>query len=301
MIMNRDCRRRTRVLPIVAGSALIGIPGAISAQDTHDHSRPEQSDQHGTHVHRPEQVPISTDRSQSRHVPPDPPLHPMSDMSKERMIELMGMDDGAGYSMLRIDQLEWRDIDHDDAMVWDAQAFHGDDYNKALLKLEGSRTTDEYESTSELLWDRIFSRWWSAQLGIRHDASEGPSRTWAAFGAQGLAPYWFEVEATLYVGEQGRTAFKASAEQDLLLTQRLILRPALEVEAYGKDDPANGIGSGLSSLELGLRLRYEIRREVAPYIGMVWSRRYGETADFARADGLGEDDLQFVAGLRLWF
>lgn len=299
--MNRERRRRTHGLMVVAGSALMCFAGPASAQHTHDDSQHEQSDQHGTHLHPPAHEHRQTERPASPHVPPDPPQHPMRDMSNERMVELMGMDDSAAYSMLRIDELEWRDFDREDAIVWDVQAFYGDDYNKAWLKVEGSRMADESESTSELLWDRIFSRWWSAQLGIRHDVGEGPSRTWAAFGVQGLAPYWFEVEATVYVGEQGRAAFKASAEQDLLLTQRVILQPELEIEAYGKDDPANGIGSGLSSLELGLRLRYEIRREFAPYIGLVWSRRYGETADFAEAAGIDADDLQLVAGLRVWF
>lgn len=151
------------------------------------------------------------------------------------------------------------------------------------------------------LWDRIVSRWWNLQAGVRHDFGEGPSRDWVAVGVQGLAPYFFDVEATAYLGDSGRTAARFSAEYDLLFTQRLVLQPQFEVNLYGKDDPANRIGSGLSNLELALRLRYEFRREFAPYVGLVWTRRFGNTADFARAAGEDASDVQFLAGLRVWF
>jgi copper resistance protein B len=239
--------------------------------------------------------------SELRHVPPDPPGRTMSRMSSDHMIELMGMDDGAGYTMLLLEQLEWGKSDGDDALLWDAQAWYGDDYNKAWFKTEGESVRGDHESRNELLWDRIVTRWWNLQAGVRHDVSEGPSRTWAAFGVQGLAPYWFDVEATLYVGEQGRTALRASAEYDLLLTQRLILQPEVEINMYGKDDPANAIGSGFSDMEAALRLRYEIRREFAPYIGVAWTHLYGDTADLARAAGRDANDLRFLAGLRVWF
>jgi copper resistance protein B len=203
--------------------------------------------------------------------------------------------------MVLADQLEWREIDHKGAMFWDAQAWYGDDYNKVRLRSEGKRAAGDNEGLVELFWDRIFSRWWSLQAGVRHDFGDGPSRNWAAIGVQGLAPNWFEVEATAYVGEQGRTALRFSGEYELLLTQRLVLQPKVELDLYGKDDPSNGIGSGLSESEVGLRLRYEIRRQFAPYVGVVWTRSYGETADLARADGHDDDDVQFVVGLRAWF
>jgi len=261
----------------------------------HDTSAP---DPHAGHMKPTEDEPTEGER---RHVPPDPPQHPMHDMSNEQMIELMQMEDNAPYSMWLLDQLEWREIDGENALFWDGQAWYGTDYNKAWFKTEGERVDGEYEGLAELLWDRIFTRWWHVQAGVRHDFGEGPSRTWAAFGVQGLAPYWFEVEATAYVGEGGRTAARFSAEYELLFTQRLILQPKIEFDLYGKDDPRNGIGSGLADSEIGLRLRYEIRREFAPYIGVVWTRSYGETADLARAAGHDDDDLQFVAGLRAWF
>jgi copper resistance protein B len=152
-----------------------------------------------------------------------------------------------------------------------------------------------------LVWDRIISSWWSFQAGARQDFGEGPSRTWASIGLQGMAPYHFEIDATLYVGEQGRTAARLAGEYDLLITQRLILQPEIELEFYGKDDPANGIGSGLSEAGLGLRFRYEIRRELAPYVGVQWERKLGGTADLARNEGHDDSEVLFVAGLRAWF
>lgn len=118
---------------------------------------------------------------------------------------------------------------------------------------------------------------------------------------QGLAPYWFEVEATAYVGENGRSAVRAEASYDLLFTQRLILQPNVEINLYGKNDPAREIGSGLSDVDFGLRLRYEIRRQFAPYVGVSWQRKFGKTADFARADGKATRDTRFVVGVRIWF
>lgn len=235
------------------------------------------------------------------HVPPDPPQRTLPDMPNERMIELMGMDDNAPRTMLMVDQLEWREVQDADVLAWDAQGWFGNDRNKAWWKSEGEYFDDAYAARHELLWDRIASRWWSVQVGVRHDVSEGPSRTWAAIGVQGLAPYWFEVEATVYVGEQGRTAARISIENELLLMQRLILQPALELEGYGKADPANRIGSGFSSVGVGLRLRYEIRRELAPYLGVQWERKLGDTGDLAEATGRDPNDTMVVAGVRVWF
>jgi copper resistance protein B len=265
--------------------ALLAASGLSQAQE--DHS---------AHRHRAPDTDQPTE-SEKAHVPPPPPQHAMGDMSEKEMAELMDMDDTAGFGMAFFDQLEWRDTDDGSALAWDGRAWYGNDYNKLLLKTEGERMDGEYEGDAEVLWDRVVSRWWSLQAGMAHDFGEGPSRTWAAVGVQGLAPYWFEVEATLYVGEEGRTAVNLSSEYEMFLTQRWVLQPKLEVQLYGKDDVANGIGSGLSDMEFGLRLRYEIRREVAPYVGVLWERLFGETADLA-----GESsDVQVVAGLRAWF
>jgi copper resistance protein B len=207
----------------------------------------------------------------------------MPDVSKERMIELMRMEDDAPFGMIVLDQFEWREVDEQDAQAWE------------------QRVASAESGRAELLWDRIISPWWSLQSGVRHDFSEGPSRTWAAIGLQGLAPYFFEIDAAFYVGEQGRTAARFSAEYDMLITQRWVLQPEIEFQLYGKDDIANAMGSGLVDAELGIRLRYEIRREFAPYIGIHWERKFGETADLAREAREDVDELSFVAGLRVWF
>lgn len=277
--------RRTRLAGAVALLLAATAAGAMEDHSAH-RQPPADSDQ-----------PTESERA---HVPPAPPQRVMGDMPEAEMAELMDMDDNAGFGMVLMDQLEWRDAGGG-ALAWDGRAWYGNDYDKLLLRSEGERMDGEYEGDAELLWDRVVSRWWSVQAGVSHDFSEGPSRTWAAVGVQGLAPYWFEVEATLYVGEQGRTAANFSSESEMFLTQRLVLQPRLEVHLYGKDDVANRIGSGLSDAQIGLRLRYEIKREFAPYFGVMWTRLFGDTADFARAHGDVRGDIQFVAGLRMWF
>ena len=284
--------------------ALIAATATAQAQQEHQHHQhehhsppPPEQNEHAHHAAQADQ-PTESERA---HIPPPPPQHAMGDMSEEEMAEMMGMDDTEPYSLMLFDHFEWRDTDEGSVLAWDGRMFYGNDYDKALLKSEGERLDGEYEGSAELLWDHVFSRWWSLQAGVAHDFGEGPSRTWAAFGVQGLAPYWFEVEALMYVGEEGRTAASFSAEYEMFLTQRLILQPTFELDLYGKDDVANGIGSGLSDAELGLRLRYEIRREFAPYVGVLWSRKFGETADLARDHGGDTNEVQFVAGLRTWF
>jgi copper resistance protein B len=235
------------------------------------------------------------------HVAPAPPATEMPGMSMREMTRMMEMNDAAALGKLLVDQLEWRDGDGTDGPAWDAQAWYGTDYNKLWFKTEGLRVDGVTEDArAELLWDRIFSRWWSAQAGVRHDFGTGPSRDWLALGVAGRAPYFFEIEATAYAGDAGRTAARLRAQYELLFTQRLILQPEFEVNAYGKDDPERQIGAGFSDLQLGLRLRYEIRREFAPYVGVAWLRRLGKTADLVSAAGQDPSVLQVVAGVRFW-
>jgi copper resistance protein B len=235
------------------------------------------------------------------HRPPDAPQYPMNDMPYKQMSALMQMDDTAPTAKLLFDQLEWRNTGDGNAAAWDMEAWFGGDYNKIWLRSEGERVAGTTQSArTDLLWDHSFARWWSVQAGGRQDFGAGPGRSWAAIGVQGLAPYWFDTEATLYVGEQGHTALRLKTEYELLITQRLIVQPEGEANVYGEADPARQLGSGLSDLELGLRLRYEMRRELAPYIGAVWSRQFGGTADRVRQLGGDPSDVQFVAGVRLW-
>ncbi len=239
--------------------------------------------------------------SEREHVPPDPPQSRVHAMAYREMAEMMGMDDRRRFGKVMFDRLEWRDSDSS-IYEWDASAWYGGDFNKLWLETEGEHISgDTAEARVELLWDRIATAWWSTRLGVRQDTGVGPARSWAAFGVAGLAPGFIELTAMAYVGEGGRSALRLSTSWELLLTQRLVLQPQLELNAYGREDAARSVGAGLSDLEMGVRLRYELRREVAPYLGVSWSRRFGATADLARAAGEDAHDLALVAGVRLWF
>lgn len=206
------------------------------------------------------------------------------------------------YGLLLVDRLEAVRADGEYAAAYDLQGSYGGDIDRVVLKAEGEHDDGELiEARTELLWSRAVAPYWNMQAGARHDGGEGPDRTWLAFGMQGVAPYWFEVDVTVYAGESGRTALNLEAEYELLLTQRWVLQPRVEADFYGKDDGDRGLGSGLSSVAAGLRLRYEIRREFAPYIGIEWTGTYGDTADYARASGLDANETQTVAGVRFWF
>ena len=212
------------------------------------------------------------------------------------------MDDNPWHTMFLLDRFEWQDAEEGDALVWDVNAWAGTDNHRVLLRAAGERvdgTTEE--NRVELLWWHPVASRWDLVAGLRQDLEPVTPRSYAALGVQGLAPWWVHVEATAYVGERGQTAATLEAETDLLLTNRLILTPRVEAEAYGRDDERNGIGKGLSEIAAGLRLRYEIRREFAPYIGLEWTGKLGDTADFARANGESVRDARWVAGVRAWF
>lgn len=214
----------------------------------------------------------------------------------------MDMRDAEPLGMLRLDRLEaFRGL-HGNGQAWELDGWYGTDTDKLRLRSEGEREGGRLDADDiEALWSHAVAPYWDTQLGMRHDFGDGPSRQWLAVGVQGLAPYWFELEATAYAGPSGRTAARLRADYELLFTQRLILQPELEANLYGKADPVRRIGSGLSDVSFGLRLRYEIRREFAPYLGVVWMRRFGSTAGFARDQHQPVFDRQFVAGLRVWF
>lgn len=203
---------------------------------------------------------------------------------------------------LLVDRLEAVDLDHGSGQAWELQGWLGGDVNRLWLRSEGERARGHTESADvELLYGHSVSPWWDVVTGVKHDFKPGDSQSWAALGVQGMAPYKFEIEATAYLGEGGRSAASFEVEYDVLLTNRLILQPLLEAEVYGKDDARRGIGSGLSTVEAGLRLRYEFTRKFAPYIGVSHERAFGDTADFRRQDGEDSRDTRWVAGVRFWF
>lgn len=205
-------------------------------------------------------------------------------------------------SKLMVDQLEFRDGSGQYPLVLEAQAWVGMDVNKLWLKADLERAEGQtHEAEVQVLYSRAVTPYWDFQFGLRKDFQPTPSRSWAVIGLQGLAPYFFEVDSALFIGDSGHTALRLSAEYELLFTQRLVLTPELEINLYGQDDADTGTGSGLSDVAFGLRLRYEVRREFAPYVGVNWSKAFGSSADFARAEGAGVDELQWVVGVRAWF
>lgn len=205
-------------------------------------------------------------------------------------------------SFFLLDQLEYQDADEGSTLAWDASGWVGGDINRVWFRSEGERTNGVTEDAElQLLYGRSVGPWWDVVAGVRQDFKPESPQTWAAFGVQGMALYAFEAEATAFVGENGQTAARLEGDYDILLTNRLILQPTAEANFYGKNDSERGVGSGLANTELGLRLRYEIVREFAPYIGISWSRSYGNTADMLRDEGEDVEEARFVAGIRMWF
>lgn len=210
-------------------------------------------------------------------------------------------DEHSFYSVM-VDRLESVNAEDNSFTAYDINAWYGRDFDRVVLTAEGHIDGGEVEEAStELLWSHAVAAFWNARAGVRYDSGEGPDRAWLALGVEGLSPYWVETDATLYVGESGRTAVSVEAEYDVLITQRLALQPRVEAEIYGKDDPELSIGSGLSEATVGLRLRYELLREFAPYVGIEWAGSFGGTADYLRDAGRDTEETRAVAGVRFWF
>jgi copper resistance protein B len=210
-------------------------------------------------------------------------------------------DRATNYYIL-VDQFEWQSGASANGPSIDTRGWVGRDRDRLWFRAEGDGADGQVEEAqTHFLYGRQISRWWDIVGGIRQDFRPGPAQTWAAFGVQGLAPYQFELQATAYIGASGRTHVRFEVEYELLLTNRLIAQPLFETEIYGKSDPEHGFGAGLTTTDLGVRLRYEFRREFAPYVGITWKKKWGETADLAEAAGDDRGAARFVTGLRLWF
>lgn len=218
------------------------------------------------------------------------------------------VEDNQLFGFFLFDQLEYRVNDGaSNSVRWDAQGWYGGDNDKVWFRSEGESTTSGASATDaelQLLYSRMVAPFWDVQVGARYDtlSGSGPDRSrWlGVVGFQGFAPYRFDVEPALFVSEEGDVSARLTGTTDWLLTQRLILQPRLETEVAAQDVEEFGIGEGLEYLELGLRLRYEVRREIAPYVGIEWEKLLGQTADFARAEGDDDSSLALVFGLRVW-
>jgi len=209
-----------------------------------------------------------------------------------------------GY--LLVDQLEYQRNPGAGTLRWEVQGWVGGDYNKLWVKTEGDQGLsgdNGGEAEGQLLYSRLISPFFYFQVGGRYQRVSGNSsdhsRGFGVLGVQGLAPYWFDIEPALFISQDGDVSARLEAEYDLLLTQRLIAQPRLEVNVAAQKVKEFGVGRGFNDVELGLRLRYEIRRQFAPYIGVSWTRLLGETAALARQEGSQVDTLVFVVGVRL--
>ena len=236
---------------------------------------------------------------------PREPIPPITEADRQAAfpdVHGHSVHDRAIHYFVLFDQLEWQSGAGGTGGSWDNKGWVGGDIDRFWFRTEGEGERGSlHAAQAHALYGRAIARWWDLVLGIRQDVRPGPAQTWAAVGVQGLAPYWFEIEATAYIGTAGRTHARLETEYELLLTNRLILQPLMEVEIYGKSDPERHIGAGLSTIEAGARMRYEIRREFAPYVGVTWSRRFFGTADFARESGEEVSGARLALGARIWF
>ncbi|MBB3980670.1 copper resistance protein B [Sphingobium fontiphilum] len=210
---------------------------------------------------------------------------------------------GMTWSKLMLDRLEYRAVKGADGYAWEGEAWIGGDINRLAVKSEGEGAFGGQVERAEAqaLYRRAIDPWFNLEAGVRHDFRPGPQRSYAVIGIDGLAPYWFEVGVSAFLSEKGDAHLRLEGSYDQRITQRLILQPAAEVNIAAQNVPELGIGSGFSEIELGLRLRYEIAREFAPYAGVHWERKLGDSADYARAAGDRPWHTSLVVGLRAWF
>lgn len=245
-------------------------------------------------------------------IPDTPPPPPAQDHLADRFYDpaamaasrhMMRMEmGGQNFSKIMLNLAEYQAGAHGGGYRWDGQAWFGSDLNRLVVRSEGEGSVNDGLETGEAqaLYSRAMGRYLDVQGGVRQDFSPH-ARTYLTVGAQSLFPYWFDVEGALFLSTKGELLARAEGTYDLRLFQRVVLQPRAELNFAAQDTPETRTGSGLSNAELGLRLRYEIRREFAPYIGVSWDRRLGKTADYWRAAGEGPESTTFVVGLRTWF
>lgn len=228
-------------------------------------------------------------------------LFPAGDMAAAR--KGMARDMGPmAVTTVRVDRLEVQSGTGADGWLWDMDISHGNDIDKFWLKSEGHADFGHTpEADVQALWSHAIGPWFDLQAGVRQQLQRGPDRTQAVLGIQGLAPYFFELDGALFLSTKGEVTGRIEAEYDQRITQRLILQPRLEVNLSAQDIQELGLGTGVTFLQAGARLRYEIVREFAPYIGIEWQRDLGDTARFTRAAGDDADRIVFVAGIKAWF
>ncbi|MFL9815068.1 copper resistance protein B [Stutzerimonas sp. VN223-3] len=273
---------------------------------SHSSATPIPSDMdHGTMDHSADEMPhppaTGIPPGQASR-PPVPTIRPDDRTAAFPALPAHQMHQGGTHFLFVADELEWQDADDGSSLAWDISGWAGGDIDRLAFRSEGERTNGHTEEAElQLLWSHAISPWWETVAGIRQDFKPGSPQTWAAFGIQGMLLYGLETEATAFIGEGGQSALRLEAEYDILLTQRWVLQPTAEINLYGRNDDRRSVGSGLSDVGVGLRLRYEINRQFAPYVGVIWDRAYGNSADLLRAEGEDTSEARLVAGIRFWF
>ncbi len=255
-------------------------------------------------------MPAGTDQLAGDALPPAPPV----DLAASRFHAPAAMDaanramrqehGGMRFGQIIFNLAEVQVRNGRDGYRWDGEGWFGGDIDRLVVKTEGEGGFGRRVEAAEVqaLYARAIDPYWNLQAGVRQDIGAGARRTYATIGIEGLAPYWFDVEGAVFVSNRGDVLARVEAWYDQRLTQRAILQPRVEMNLAAQDVPASGIGAGLSSAEIGLRLRYEIRREFAPYVGFSWERRYGATARYTRAGGASTTGgIAGVLGVRTWF
>lgn len=209
---------------------------------------------------------------------------------------------GMAFSQVMLDLAEVQLRGGRDSYRWDGAFWYGGDINRLTLKTEGDGAfAGSADAEVQALYSRAIGPYFNLQAGVRQDIAPGPDRTYATVGVEGLAPYWFDVEGALFLSNKGELLARLEGYYDQRITQRLILQPRAEINLSAQRIPARQLGSGVTDAELGLRLRYEVVREFAPYVGVSWERQFGKTARYARANGDDAGGVGVVAGIRVWF
>lgn len=279
-------------------ATLVALPAF--AQQGHEHDMHDMGSMPGMDMAAPTPVmPVAAPVADNGHIAPPAPTTPMAPMTAARMAAVMQMHDDGVHAFTRVEELEAGSSAP--YAAWNASGWIGGDIDRFAWRTEGEHERGgTHDASVEALYSRAVSAFWDGQAGVRHDFGHGPARDWVAVGVQGLAPYWFDVQATAYAGENGRTAARVEVSYEVLFSQRLVLTPKIEVNAYGKDDPGRELGRGISDVDAGVRLRYEIDRRFAPYFGVSWDRLVGDTADLARGRGENAGRVEWLVGVRMW-
>ncbi len=274
--------------------AIAAFPAAAQEVDHSQHSAAQQPSGEEAEVGSEAAPPVATDYAADR-------VFPARRMDQARATLL---NEGRfNTSTLKIDRLEYRAVDGRDGYAWEAEAWTGGDINRFVLATAGEGEFGHKPETLEVsaLWRRAIDPYFNLELGVRHDFRPSPQRTYAVAGISGLAPYWIEVQGQLLVSNKGDIHARIEAEHDVRITQKLILQPAVEVDIAMQDVPELDIGGGIEKIELGARLRWQVNRKLAPFLGVHWERKLGRTADLARAEGEKVSGVSLLFGIRTWF